>query len=130
MRVGKPMEHFQAAVKATRDVPDPLLRSLAIGRQIGYALYLINDMFVWAEKIKFLTFDKTTSERINKRAAQWWLLGLACSLASGALKIQQLRGRLVKASKPRPSAEKESERKAELKAIKKCVLPTSLSSSL
>lgn len=123
MRIGKPMEHFQAAIKATRDVPDPILRSLAIGRQLGYGIYLINDMLVWAEKVKFVTFTKETSERINKRASQAWFVGLLCSIVSGAVKSQQLRGRLVKASKPRPSAEKESERKAELKAIKKCARP-------
>lgn len=40
------MEHFQAAVKALA-LGDPILRVLAISRQLGYAFYLINDALVW-----------------------------------------------------------------------------------
>lgn len=46
MRVGKPLEHAQAAVKAL-DIADPFLRITALGRQIGYAGYLVNDMLIW-----------------------------------------------------------------------------------
>lgn len=46
MRLGKPMEHLQAAVKAMA-VADPILKITAIARQLGYALYLANDHLVW-----------------------------------------------------------------------------------
>jgi hypothetical protein len=46
MRVGKFAEHFQAALKAT-SVPDGILRLTAIGRQLGYGLYLVHDSLVW-----------------------------------------------------------------------------------
>jgi len=46
MRIGKPLEHAQAAVKAL-DVSDPVLKFTALGRQLGYAGYLFNDMLVW-----------------------------------------------------------------------------------
>ena len=46
MRLGKPMEHLQAAVKAMA-VADPVLKITAIARQLGYALYLANDHLVW-----------------------------------------------------------------------------------
>lgn len=46
MRVGKFVEHFKAAAQAadTKNM-DPVLRYCAIGRQLGYAMYLTLDMF-------------------------------------------------------------------------------------
>lgn len=46
MRLGKPMEHLQAAVKA-QTIADPILKITAIIRQLGYAVYLINDHLSW-----------------------------------------------------------------------------------
>jgi len=46
MRVGKWIEHLQSAVKAT-NISDPALRITAIGRQLGYAIYLVNDTLIW-----------------------------------------------------------------------------------
>lgn len=46
MRIGKPLEHAQAAVKSL-DIADPVLKVTALGRQIGYAGYLVNDMLIW-----------------------------------------------------------------------------------
>lgn len=46
MRIGKPLEHAQAAIKAL-DVVDPVLRITALGRQIGYFGYLCGDMLNW-----------------------------------------------------------------------------------
>jgi len=46
MRIGKPLEHAQAAVKSL-DVSDPVIKFTALGRQLGYAGYLFNDMLVW-----------------------------------------------------------------------------------
>lgn len=46
MRIGKPLDHLQAAVKSL-DVQDPFLKLTAVGRQLGYAGYLTHDMLVW-----------------------------------------------------------------------------------
>lgn len=46
MRVGKPLEHAQAAVKSL-EIQDPVLKLTALGRQLGYAGYLYHDMLVW-----------------------------------------------------------------------------------
>lgn len=54
MRIGKPLEHGQAAVKAF-DIPDPFLKFTALGRQIGYAGYLVNDMLIWVRRSGFLS---------------------------------------------------------------------------
>ncbi len=46
MRVGKFLEHFQAALKATT-IQDPVVSYAAIGRQLGYGFYLILDTLQW-----------------------------------------------------------------------------------
>lgn len=46
MRVGKFLEHFQAALKAT-SIQDPFVSYTAIGRQLGYGGYLIFDTLQW-----------------------------------------------------------------------------------
>jgi peroxin-11B len=46
MRIGKPVEHLQAATKAL-DIADPIIKLTAFARQIGYAGYLVNDMLAW-----------------------------------------------------------------------------------
>lgn len=57
MRLGKPLEHLQAALKATKENSDPTLTALAIGRQLAYAVYLFNDMLIWV--IHTLTLTST-----------------------------------------------------------------------
>lgn len=54
MRVGKFAEHFQAALKAS-SIPDNILRLTAIGRQLGYGLYLVHDSLVWV-RYSFLLY--------------------------------------------------------------------------
>lgn len=49
MRIGKPVEHLQAAVKGL-DLTDPVLKFTTIGRQLGYAGYLVNDTLVWVSQ--------------------------------------------------------------------------------
>ena len=45
LRLGKNVEHFQAAAKAAdAKQMDPVLKFCAIGRQLGYAIYLTCDM--------------------------------------------------------------------------------------
>lgn len=44
MRVGKFVEHFKAAAVASdAKSMDPVLRFTAVGRQLGYALYMLCD---------------------------------------------------------------------------------------
>ena len=50
MRIGKPLEHLQAAVKGL-DISDPVLKITTVGRQIGYAGYLVNDMLIWVRML-------------------------------------------------------------------------------
>jgi peroxin-11B len=44
MRVGKFVEHFRAAAVASdAKGTDPLLRFTSVGRQLGYAVYMLCD---------------------------------------------------------------------------------------
>jgi len=113
MRIGKPLEHLQAAIQ-TLDVSDPFLRLTALGRQLGYAAYLFNDMLVWLHTARVRPFTGQTIAKINQRAARFWFLGIACSLASGAYKQVGLRSRIERLER-RGAVEKDGEGKGELR---------------
>jgi peroxin-11B len=117
MRVGKFLEHFQAALKATA-IRDPVVSYTAIGRQLGYGFYLILDMLQWVHGAKVYQFNPETHKAIAKNAARFWLTGLTFSLVSGSYKTYQIRQRLASAQRPRATAEKEAERKLEIQGIK------------
>jgi hypothetical protein len=115
MRIGKPLEHAQAAIKAL-DVSDPVVRLTAFGRQLGYAGYLIHDMLSWAHTTKVRPFTAPTIAKINQRAARFWLFGLLCSIAGGVWKEINLRQKEDSLRRVGIS-EKESDRKAALKTV-------------
>lgn len=47
MRLGKPLEHLQATLRAMGS-PGPAAETITtIGRQLGYFGYLTNDALVW-----------------------------------------------------------------------------------
>ncbi|GAA5879580.1 hypothetical protein JCM1840_003322 [Sporobolomyces johnsonii] len=117
MRIGKPLEHAQAAVKAL-DVSDPILKLTALGRQLGYAGYLWNDMLVWAHSAKVRPVPAPQFATYQRRAARLWFAGIAFSLASSLYRLADLRKRAQAASRVRSDVEKESERRGELRAIK------------
>lgn len=93
MRIGKPLEHLQAAIK-TLDVSDPFLKLTAAGRQLGYAAYLFNDMLVWLHTARVRPFTGPTIAKINQRAARFWFWGIVFSLASGTYKQVGLKSRI------------------------------------
>ena len=86
----------------------------AVGRQLGYAFYLILDALQWMQGAKAVRFEKETAQKISKNAARFWLIGLTFSLISGVYKSHQLAQRLKFAQRPRATAEKEAERRVEL----------------
>jgi len=90
MRLGKPVEHLQAALRASFS-PGPVEETITtIARQIGYFGYLSYDAIVWANSIKFITLDPLTAKRVTKRAFQFWFAGVAFSLVHGVLKAARL----------------------------------------
>ena len=51
MRLGKPLEHLQAALRAASSVGQPGEQITTIGRQLGYFGYLTHDALVWVRVI-------------------------------------------------------------------------------
>lgn len=96
---------------------DPVLRVTAIGRQLGYAFYLMLDALQWVHSAKAYQFQKETIEKIKLNAARFWLAGLTFSLISGVYKSYVLSQRLRVAQRPKATAEKEAERRVELHQI-------------
>lgn len=142
MRIGKPLEHLQAAVKGL-DLSDPVLKLTTVGRQLGYAGYLFNDTLVWvrtvaqpppsspqprltrvraqAHSAKVRPFAPATYKTIQHRAARLWFTGIAFSIVSSLYKLYGLQQREASARRARGDAEKEGEKKVELKTIRACV---------
>jgi len=53
MRLFKPLEHLQAALKAIHSSGTPLEQWTVIGRQLSYAGYLSFDALVWVRPFPF-----------------------------------------------------------------------------
>jgi len=51
MRLGKPLEHLQAALRATTDTGPMGEQVTTIGRQLGYAAYLSYDSIIWVSRL-------------------------------------------------------------------------------
>jgi len=118
MRLGKPMEHLQAAVKAMA-VADPILKITAIARQLGYALYLANDHLVWLNSAKIKVFAKDRLARINYNAARFWAMGIAASIISGLYKIRAIQVKTKASQRPQSTPEKEADRKVQIRELQK-----------
>jgi len=90
MRLGKPLEHLQAALKAFVTQGRPGEQLTTIARQLGYFGYLCYDALVWANTVKFITLTKDNATKYTNRASRLWLLGIISSILSGLLKANRL----------------------------------------
>jgi len=90
MRIGKPLEHLQAALRAAQSTGHMGEQIATIGRQLAYAGYLTYDSIVWASSVKFINLSKGTKERIDKVANRFWLAGILFNLVHGLLKAGRL----------------------------------------
>jgi len=92
MRIGKNVEHFKAAAIAADSTSlDPVLKCCAVGRQIGYGIYLTLDMATYldASGIKPLANVK----KYQKIAFQAWLTGISFNIIAGIYTLWKLRER-------------------------------------
>lgn len=89
MRLGKFIEHFKAAATAA-DTPnlDPVLRACAVGRQLGYAVYLSADALTYLDAAGVR--PSAAAKRFQKEAYRAWFFGLACSVVSGVYGLYYL----------------------------------------
>jgi len=102
MRLGKPMEHLQAALRATLTSGPVIEQITTIARQIGYFGYLSYDVFAWAHTIKFITLSPETAKKVSKQSFRFWFAGIVFSLVNGVLKASRLatEAKQLRASKP------------------------------
>ncbi|TFY62162.1 hypothetical protein EVJ58_g4040 [Rhodofomes roseus] len=96
MRLGKPIEHLQAALRAAQIAAEPGEQITTICRQLGYFGYLTYDTFVWANAIKFFNFKPSTAEKVSKNANRLWLAGILFSITHGLLKAGRLANEVKK----------------------------------
>ncbi|KAJ6604779.1 peroxisomal biogenesis factor 11 [Mycena vulgaris] len=90
LRLGKPMEHLQAALRAALTTAPPAEQITTIARQVAYFLYLTFDYFL-AQSIKFANFHPDTAAKIGKLANRSWLAGILLSIAHAAIKTKLLK---------------------------------------
>ncbi|KAJ7808275.1 peroxisomal biogenesis factor 11 [Mycena olivaceomarginata] len=120
LRLGKPLEHLQAALRAAL-APAPALEQITtIARQIAYFWYLTFDALSWGQTIKFANFHPDTAAKIARLANRSWLAGILLSIAHAAIKTARLtrETRLLHAEKHKEKdLSLEAEREAKLRVI-------------
>lgn len=103
LRVGKNVEHFKAAAVALDAKPttpnstatiatpanDPILKYLAVGRQLGYGTYLSYDMVAYLDSAGIRKL--ASAKRLQAQAAKAWLAGLLCSAVASVYTLWRLR---------------------------------------
>ncbi|KAK4549368.1 hypothetical protein LTR36_006365 [Oleoguttula mirabilis] len=113
MRLGKFVEHFKAAAVAADSTSlDPVLKYLAVGRQLGYAFYLTFDAMTYIDNAGIRKFEGAA--RLQKEAYRAWLAGLLCNVVAGVYTLYNLQ---VAAKKKTDSAD--AEKTVDLKKLNK-----------
>lgn len=113
MRLGKFIEHLKAAaVAADAKNMDPVLRYLAIGRQLGYAAYLSLDNIYYLHSTGIRKFEG--GDKLQKQAYKAWWTGLACNILAGVYTLYK-----VQAMQKKVASEGDAEKKVEEKKLEK-----------
>jgi hypothetical protein len=90
MRLGKPLEHLQAALKASQSAAlsrQSTERFTAVARQLSYAGYLALDAVVWANSVKFINLVPTKADKVLRASLRFWFAGILFGLGNGLLKV-------------------------------------------
>ncbi|MCJ1242047.1 Peroxisomal membrane protein PMP27 [Varicellaria rhodocarpa] len=98
LRVGKNVEHFKAAATAADSKGiDPVLKYCAVGRQLGYAMYLSCDTITYLDVSGIRPL--ASAKRLQREAYKAWLTGLTFNVVAGFYTLWQLRQREQKIDK-------------------------------
>jgi len=107
LRLGKPIEHLQAALRAAL-VPGPAGEQiLTIAKQVAYFGYLSYDMLVWAQAIKFINLNPEKAKKVGKTSNRLWLAGILFSTVHSVLKYTRLTKEAKKLRATRKFGEKD-----------------------
>jgi hypothetical protein len=114
MRLGKFVEHFKAAaVAADAKNLDPVLKYLAVGRQLGYAMYLSLDAITYFDQTGIKKFSAGT--RIQREAYRAWFAGLTCNILAGIYTLYNLK----KLEQQQAARGEDAEKKVEVKKLER-----------
>ncbi|KAI0026086.1 peroxisomal biogenesis factor 11 [Xylariomycetidae sp. FL0641] len=92
LRVGKNVEHLKAAAAASdARGTDPVLKALAVGRQLGYAGYLTCDAVTVPDALGVKKW--AGAAKVQREAYRCWAAGIACSAVAQAYTLYRLRER-------------------------------------
>ncbi|CAI7675738.1 unnamed protein product [Penicillium pancosmium] len=113
LRIGKFAEHLKAASVAldNKSPVDPVLRYLAVGRQLGYAGYLSLDTITVVDAIGYRKLASV--KKLQEYAYRAWGAGLLCSAIAGIYTLVRLQ------EKEKTIDRKEGEGVVEAKKIEK-----------
>ncbi|TFK76979.1 peroxisomal biogenesis factor 11 [Pluteus cervinus] len=90
LRLGKPLEHLQAALRATLATGPADEQITTIGRQLCYFGFLTYDALIWANTIKLINLSADYSSKITKYSYRLWATGIGLSLLNSVLKLRRL----------------------------------------
>ncbi|KAF8216091.1 peroxisomal biogenesis factor [Mycena galopus ATCC 62051] len=119
LRLGKPAEHLQYALRAAL-IPtsghNPAEKITGIARQVGYVVFLSVDNVLWAKALNLITIRQETYSKLAKLALKSWLAAIIFSIANAGIKTARLarEKRLLKVKK---HDEKDLDRETKLRAI-------------
>ena len=106
MRIGKFIEHFKAAARAADSKSmEPIMRYLAVGRQLGYAFYLFLDTLTYPDASGIRKYEG--GSKVQREAYRFWLMGLTCNIVSCVYTLMQQR-RQIREHEESADAEKAS----------------------
>ncbi|KAK7721912.1 Peroxisomal membrane protein PMP27 [Botryosphaeria dothidea] len=112
LRLGKFVEHFKAAaIAADAKGMDAVLKYCAIGRQLGYAGYMLLDNLTVPDVVGFR--KSANIKTVQEQAYRAWMTGLLFNVVAGVYSLAQLRKRVAAVD------EKEAESVVEKKKIER-----------
>ena len=95
MRLGKFIEHFKAAAVASDSKGgDQVLKYLTVGRQLGYAFYMLLDNATYVDHVGIKKFE--AAARLQKEAYRAWFVGLACNITMGVYSLYNMQTQVKK----------------------------------
>lgn len=114
MRLGKFVEHFKAAaIAADAKNLDPVLKYLAVGRQLGYAMYLSLDALTYLDQTGIKKFS--AGARLQREAYRAWFTGLTCNILAGVYTLYNMR----QLEQQQAARSEDAEKKMESKKLEK-----------